>query len=136
MTDNEIRIKNLIDAIHERRFSDPNSSDPHSSSQCPATDEEVRFFIQTFMVPTDYYHRRVSTYGLKHICERVIGHLFRHIESYAYTSNDQFKRICEELHYKHRPTDPHDRNDPNWYIAFTFTPELKGIMEYYNQNIY
>lgn len=68
---------------------------------CPgsATKDEIRAFVRIFMRPTCKYNRKVSSYNLKHVAERVIGTLFYN-GNVAYVSNDAFKDVMNESPFK------------------------------------
>lgn len=96
-----------------------------------ATDEDVEDFINLFMESSSTLYKGWTSYGLKHIAERVIGHLFygSTTYAYAYVSNAQMKEIM----HKHFSGRPDFDGSPNELFKFKWKKGIKEILNYYNQ---
>ena len=100
---------------------------PVQTTQCAnATDDEVRQFIMLFMEPTmSRFNHDITSYGLKHIAERTIGHLFYGSDNYHYVSNDQFKRVINETGHFFRKQSSH--NSPNDIYCFRWREGAEDV---------
>lgn len=101
-----------------------------------ATDEEVKDFISIFLTRTHNINYRISSYSLKHMAERTIGHIFYHNEWYKYVSNTQFKRCMHEMGFRNRPNSLDAENECynislnsklQIYIDLANNPQIHGL---------
>lgn len=91
-----------------------------------ATDEEVKDFLKTFLIPTQNINHSITSYSLKHLAERTIGHLFYRSEWYTYVGNDQIKRCMRELGYKFQQD---GKDSPNECFNFRLNAKLQIYIE-------
>lgn len=92
-----------------------------------ATDNDVDWFVATFLKKKTTINYDISSYTLKHLCERAIGK-FRYNggKTYAYTSNDQMKAAMQRAGYKAYQADKESNNE---LYNFAFVRGAEAIIE-------
>lgn len=104
-----------------------NEFKPTTMEYHDATDEEVRFFIEAFMERTMTINNEISSYGLKHICERALSKVFYkdYNDLGRYTTNEQFKRVMEQLGFKKKI----GIKSENEFYGFAWRFGAQGVMQ-------
>ena len=90
-----------------------------------ATDEDVDWFVATFLKKKVTINDDISSYTLKHLCERMVGRYRYDGKTYAYTTHDQLKEAMKRAKYKVSCT-PCSKNE---YYNFAFVKGADILME-------